>query len=294
MPLQWMRKSEKGPVSQFLVEQLSEIETKHQYIQGELNSLADAASRYPLLGPKRLAPRGLANSVQEALARLPAYLRESKDIQVHAGTYTSDLKLMVQAWVATNKGSVQPVAPTRKGLPAAADLVIFVPRPEDSPVTLALYLAISIPFAILIPNDLLAETYSPRIYPDADSTQLKTRFEAAGKIQILSTQMTWVIGNVPEYNRIEMFTQSLRTTAPLTGRSNPVTNTSETFTSPIPTTLEDWIAEQQGDDVFKQSLSTMSTVACHNGLYLFAPDDAPPRIFVPPQTHEPLIRFVHE
>ncbi len=67
-----MKKSEKGPVSQFLVEQLSEVETVHQYIQGELNTIADAASRYPLLGPKRLAPRGLTNSVQEALDRLPA------------------------------------------------------------------------------------------------------------------------------------------------------------------------------------------------------------------------------
>jgi hypothetical protein len=66
-----MGKSEKGPVSQFLVEQLAELETVHQYIQGHLNSIADATSRYPLLGPKRLAPRGLANSVQEALARLP-------------------------------------------------------------------------------------------------------------------------------------------------------------------------------------------------------------------------------
>jgi hypothetical protein len=47
-----MKKSEKGPVSQFLVEQLSELETVHQYIQGHLNSLADSASRYPLLGPK--------------------------------------------------------------------------------------------------------------------------------------------------------------------------------------------------------------------------------------------------
>jgi hypothetical protein len=56
MPLSWMKKSEKGPVSQFLVEQLAELDTIHQYIQGHLNSLADAASRYPLLGPKRLAP----------------------------------------------------------------------------------------------------------------------------------------------------------------------------------------------------------------------------------------------
>ncbi len=62
LPLAWLNKSEKGPVSQFLVEQLSELDTVHQYIQGHLNSVADAASRYPLLGPKRLAPRGLAHA----------------------------------------------------------------------------------------------------------------------------------------------------------------------------------------------------------------------------------------
>jgi hypothetical protein len=44
-----MNKSEKGPVSQFLVEQLSELDTVHQYLQGHLNSVADAASRYPSL-----------------------------------------------------------------------------------------------------------------------------------------------------------------------------------------------------------------------------------------------------
>jgi hypothetical protein len=91
MPLSWMEKSEKGPVSQFLIEQLSELETEHQYIQGHLNSVADAASRYPLLGPKRLTPRGLAHSVQVVLSRLPEYFRGANTIHVHAGTYTSDL-----------------------------------------------------------------------------------------------------------------------------------------------------------------------------------------------------------
>jgi hypothetical protein len=203
MPLQWMKKSEKGPVSQFLVKQLSEVETIHQYIQGEMNPIADAASRYPLLGPKRLAPRGLANSVKEALARLPARLQSSKDIQVHAGTFTSDLKVMVQAWISTNKGSVQSVAPTRKLAPTPADLEVLVPRPEDSPVTLALYLASVISFAILMPNDLLAESFAEGIYPDANPTQLRLRFNQSGKTQILATQMTWVVGNVPEYVRIE-------------------------------------------------------------------------------------------
>ncbi len=126
-----MKKSEKGPVSQFLVEQLSELETEHQYIQGHLNAVADAASRYPLLGPKRLAPRGLAHSVQEVLSRLPENFKSSLKINVHVETYTSGLKLIVQSWISGNKGNVQAVAPTKKGYPAEADLSIMIPRPGD-------------------------------------------------------------------------------------------------------------------------------------------------------------------
>jgi hypothetical protein len=288
MPLQWMKKSEKGPVSQFLVEQLSEVETIHQYIQGEMNPLADAASRYPLLGPKRLSPRGLANSVKEALVRLPARFQAAKDIQVHAGTYTADLKLMVQSWVSTNKGSVQAVAPTRKMAPTPAELVVLVPRPEDSPVTMALYLASAIPFAILMPNDLLAESFAERVYPEANPTHLRQRFNEAGKIQILSTQMTWVVGNVPEYSRIEMFSQSLRTAAPITGQ---VSLESSTFDSPVPTVIEDWIKEQNRDTAFRDSIASLPGTACRQGLYLHAPDNEHPRIIVPPQTREALIRF---
>ncbi len=153
LPLAWMNKSEKGPVSQFLVEHLSELDTVHQYIQGHLNSVADAGSRYPLLGPKRLAPCGLAHSVQEALDRLPEHLRSARSVHVHAGTYISDLKVIVQAWISGNKGSVQSVAPTKRGPPQQADLAVLVPRSEDSPVTLAYYLGSTVPFAILVPND---------------------------------------------------------------------------------------------------------------------------------------------
>jgi hypothetical protein len=163
LPLAWMNKSEKGPVSQFLVEQLSELDTVHQYIQGHLNFVADAASRYPLLGSKQSAPRGLAHSVQEALARLPASLRSTTTVHVHAGTYTSDLKTMVQAWISGNKGSLLSVAPTKRGPPLLADLAILVSRPEDSPITLAYYLASSVPFAVLVPNDLLQTAFGAHL-----------------------------------------------------------------------------------------------------------------------------------
>jgi hypothetical protein len=128
------------------------------------------------------------------------------------------------------------------------------------------------------------------VYPDADPAALRLRFNAAGKVQILTTQMTWVIGNIPEFDRIEMFSQTLRT--PLSGIEPH--EGSSTFDSPIPTTIEEWIKEQNRDAVFRGTLATIPEVANRNGLYLYAPDDEPPRILVPPQTRESLVRFTHE
>jgi hypothetical protein len=284
------------------VKQLSELDTTHQYIQGHSNLVADAASRYPLLGPKRLAPRGLANSVHEALSKLPARLKQANSIHVHAGTYTADLKLMLQAWIAGNKGVVQPVAPAKKEGPTPTDFAIMVPRPEDSPITLARYLLSEVPFAILLPNDLLASSYSERIFPNADTAALKAKFQGADKLQILVTQMTWVIGNVPEYKLIEMFTQTLRTPAPGIPAAAPLPNAdllpretagADSFVEPVPLTVEDWIDEQSRHSSFVDQMLASPDVALREGLYLYAPDGIPPRIFVPPHTTTAFIRFTH-
>jgi hypothetical protein len=121
---------------------------------------------------------------------------------------------MVQASVSGNKGFVLSVAPTKRGSPQLTDLAMLLPRSEDSPITLAYYLASAIPFAVLVPNDLLQAAFSDRIYPEADVPVLKAKFLEAGKLQILATQMTWVIGNIAECRSIEIFPQSLRTPAP--------------------------------------------------------------------------------
>jgi hypothetical protein len=139
---------------------------------------------------------------------------------------------MVQAWITGNKGNVHAVAPTKRGPPLPAELAIMVPRPEDAPISLAYYLGSSIPFAVLVPNDLLSMTFSAQIYPGADTVRLKSQFQSAGKLQILVTQMTWVIGNVPQYRIVEMFSQSLLTAAPITG-----TLSTTTFEDPVPTVV---------------------------------------------------------
>jgi hypothetical protein len=101
--------------------------------------------------------------------------------------------------------------------------------------------------------------------------------------------MIWVIGNVPSFSAIEMFAHALLTAAPLTGAGNA----SDTFDEPVPTTVEEWIAEQRRDPEFLQELEKFSDAACRDGLYLFAPDSTPPRIFVPPSAREALVRFTH-
>jgi hypothetical protein len=76
MPLNWMHKTEKGPISSFIIERLAEIDTVHQYKQEKLNALPDACSCLPMLGPRDLAPRGYTHCVEELLRRLPVSLKE--------------------------------------------------------------------------------------------------------------------------------------------------------------------------------------------------------------------------
>jgi hypothetical protein len=148
-----MQKSEKGPVSKFIVENLSEMDAVHQCICGPQNSIPDAASRFPMLGPKRLAPTGLAHSAQEILNRLPSSFKSAKTVHAHAGSDTVDVRRIMKSW-RTAAGSVLAVAPPKSGTPEPADLAIMIPRVEAAPVALAFYLLSDVPFALLIAIDL--------------------------------------------------------------------------------------------------------------------------------------------
>jgi hypothetical protein len=78
LPLKWIRKCEKGPISEFTIEQLLDIQWVHSYITGPENSLFDALSRYPLLGPRVLAPVGLSDAVSQLLDSLPDSLNQGR------------------------------------------------------------------------------------------------------------------------------------------------------------------------------------------------------------------------
>ena len=124
-----MEKTEKGPISSFIIEHLSEFNTIHQYVQGKNNTLPDSCSRYPMLGPKRLATRGLSNSVAEMLRRLPDRLKKATLVQYHGGRQNAELREALKDWF-EKVSALQPVIPPTKDEPLMAGLAVLTPRCE--------------------------------------------------------------------------------------------------------------------------------------------------------------------
>jgi hypothetical protein len=204
MPLNWITKTEKGPISSFVIECLSEIHTVHQYIPGKLNAIPDSCSRFPMLGPKMLATRGYANSVEEVLKRLPVSLNEASLVHFHGAKQGSELRAVLKLWF-HHVGALTQISPPRVGEPPTAEIAILTPRCEVAPVVLAVYLLSSVPFALLLPVDLLDMARRPAIFPESPHYDIARKLAAAGKVVILQAQMAWVIGNLPACTPTEVF-----------------------------------------------------------------------------------------
>jgi hypothetical protein len=299
MPLNWMNKTEKGPISSFIIERLSEIQTVHQYIPGKANSIADSCSRFPMLGPRTLETRGFANSVREVLQRLPVTFKDARVVHFHGAKQGTELRSCLKVWF-NHVSSLTPVTPPRTGLPPAADIAILTPRCEIAPVVLAWYLLSAVPFVLLLPVDLVDMARRPGIFPDAPHEEISNRLEAAGKLVILQAQMTWVLGNVPACRPVEIFANQLRTPAPITGfqkpmpgASGPVVDDVEFVEGTVPRTLEAWVHGQTSDQDFTAMLDDVEDKALKQDLWIRATPHDNPTIIVPRSYQEILVRDTH-
>jgi hypothetical protein len=169
-----------------------------------------------MLGSKRLATRGLANSVAEMLRRLPSRVKALKLVHYHGGKQNAELRESLKDWF-HHVSALQPTTPPTKTAPFHSDFAVMIPRCEVAPVALAWYLMSTTPFALLIPVDLLAMAYASNLYKLSPHEEIEARFAKAGKVTILATQMTWVIGNLDDCHPVEIFSSTLRTPAPIIG-----------------------------------------------------------------------------
>ncbi len=170
-----------------------------------------------------------------------------------------------------------------------------------APVILAVYLLSAVPFALLIPVDLVDAARQPGIFPDAPHDDIAKKLEGASQLLMLRSQMTWVLGNLPERIPTEIFALQLRTPAPITGYHTPapgvagnLADESDEAEGTLPRTLEAWIRAQKGDETFDELLEGMPDKALKDELWINAPDGHSPTIIVPKSCQEMLVRDTHQ
>jgi len=285
LPLKWVRKCEKGPVSEFTIEQLSDISWVHSYIPGPENILFDALSRYPLLGPRVLAPVGLSDAVTRLLEHLPDTLRTVRKVCVFTPPYTQKVAQQVQAWrQPTNPIDVHSITHTT---PPSSDteLIITMPRAEDGPRIAARLLSTTIPFALLLPSDLAPRILQPNQF--ASQPDLAEPYATAGKIMFLDSDHMWFTGNIPSLQSFsKIYSQVLDQPSPL------IEIFGTTLHPCLPSTLLEWKHAQDTEPEFLLSLDPNSLATC-NGLTIYKDTTFPSRILVPPSLRDALIRQHH-
>ncbi len=285
LPLRWVRKCEKGPVSEFTIEQLSDLSWIHSYLSGPENSLFDALSRCPLLGPRVLAPVCLSAAVSTLLDYLPDSLNDDLTVRVFTLPHTQKVVQQLQVWRhPTNPINVHSF--THLNPPSLhTEFILTMPRAEDAPRIAARLLSTTIPFAILLPSDL-----SPRI-ADADQfpdqPDLQSAYKVAGKIIFMDSDHLWFLGNMPSLSEFsKIFSIVLDRPSPLPSHY------AGTLFTPVPTTLDEWRQAQKLEANFLTRLAPESLADC-NGLTVFKSADFPSRILVPPSLRDALITQHH-
>ena len=99
IPLTYVKNtSGKGPVSQFVLHNLSTLDYNITYRKGSKLVEADAVSRFPCLGPKELAPDGVKEPFNILLASLPEDWSRPGCVWVHAQKETEIIQQLVRQW----------------------------------------------------------------------------------------------------------------------------------------------------------------------------------------------------
>jgi hypothetical protein len=285
LPLKWVRKCEKGPVSEFTIEQLSDLSWIHSYLPGPENSLFDSLSRYPLLGPRVLAPVGLSDAVSTLLDYLPVSLKAARIARVFTPPHTQKVAQQLQAWRhPTNPIDVHSFTHLNPPAPNT-EFVLTMPRAEDAPRIAARLLITTIPFAILLPSDLAPRIADANQFPE--QPDLQAAYKQAGKIMFLESDHLWFLGNMPSLSDFcKIFSQVLDWPSPLLSHYAGILPT------PVPTTLDKWRQAQLLESEFLTLLDPDSLANC-NGVNVFKSPDFPSHILVPPSLRDALITRHH-
>ena len=287
LPLTWIRKSSgKAAISTFLTSQIADVDWRIFYLPGHLNTLADAVSRPPFLGPLRPSTAGLHEMVKTLLGHLPATKKDCKHPHVYAGKDTARLARQLQAW-RTGRNPIKKFSCSPSNVAAQTwDLSIVVPIAETAGTIAHRMLKKGLPVACLLPTSLLH-----RVSQNMDGTYDKLvtqRVANSGKICFASGEYMWLIHDDahPAVHRVYRAVAHCRTASKITPPQPSATDIGDTGT---------WSYTLSPAEATAAKKAGLTLLSKEKGpQYVSNTDDPAVRIVVPPDKRIALIDLTHK
>ena len=209
IPLTYVKNtSGKGPVSQFILDNLSSLDYTLTYRQGSKLVEADAVSRFPCIGPKTLATDGVKLAFDVLLATLPTVWTNRGRIWVYAQSETTVIQQVVRQWMSllpkcTPARKVpltdSPTADKIKGIKYS--LGLWVPEADKAQMIVNRALDKKSPFACLIPSCLV------NLIPETPQHQESVK--ECKKIVLLQPELTWILYGIPSIKEHQVLSISV-------------------------------------------------------------------------------------
>ena len=207
IPLTYVKNtSGKGPVSQFVLDNLSSLDYNIEYRKGSKLVEADAVSRFPCLGPRKLSPDGVKEAFNLLLASLPNNWSSKGRVWVHAQKETEIIQQLVREWLSMmtrDKGEPVQRVPYTESVTADRirkvdySLALWAPPADNVKQIVNEAFKRDKPFACLLPSCLI------NLIPD--SPQNKEALKETTKIVLLRPEVTWIIHKIRSITQHQVY-----------------------------------------------------------------------------------------
>ena len=315
-PLTWVKHtSGKGPVSQFIIDKLSVVDYNMHYIKGRDNIVADALSRFPMLGPGSLIRTGLTKALDYLLAALvdtdidttKLWFDARKDTP-HLVTDLFNWREQTQEQKVHNKTICTDAVSESSIGKRPYTFGIWAPPADKVTHQCAAAFKKDTAFAMLVPSDIVR--YIPVDAQNNYDREVAQRLQAAGKISFLDVGLVWIIHKAPKVRQVydvERQRATVVTDGPIslqdTGEDQAIEcpdleKLTEHMTSnnatPAITDCPDratWIKEQKEclfDRIWKGKASRAA-----DGLWFITGEDGRNRTIVPRTLQDKLVHWKH-
>ena len=299
-PLKWIQQSERGQVTAWLLESVSETPFRVVYLNGPKNTTADALSRIPLINPNECSRLGTREVWKKLLDALPNEWKAAEKICALDGKHTNEVHKQVQDWrVGKNPIGNVPMDQTEKL--KEFDLILVRPPVEHAPTYVYNFLK-AFPqacFACLVPSDLVQLISSAGKNIPKDEACDELVHKKSTKIAFLALNQTWLIFNLPRK------VDDIIVSDPLTVRKAEIF-TGEVLQAEVDEgagansikvaggILERWIAAQALDrEQIKAEYGDEVVLTDGNGLIYIKIDGQAPKIYVPKSERKELVMKTH-